>query len=163
MGAASDQPQTHDDADESQQERVNRNWDELLQELRVTQTGVQLLAGFLLTLPFQQRFTSLSSGQEKVYLCIVVTAFLATGLLVAPVALHRAVFRRQHKEWLVITAHNLARGGLVLMSLAFAGVIWLVFDVVIGDTAATIASASVLGFLVTLWFLVPMYARVKGD
>jgi len=114
-----------------------------LQELRVTQTGIQLLAGFLLTLPFAARFTTLNATQEAVYLAIVLDAFAATGLLVAPVALHRGVFRKQHKEWLVVVAHHLARGGLALMSLAFAGAVWLVYDVVVGGPASWVASGSV--------------------
>jgi hypothetical protein len=71
---------------ETEQERINRNWDELLQELRVTQTGVQILTGFLLTLPFQQRFALLDDTQQAVYLTTVGFAVLATGLLVAPVS-----------------------------------------------------------------------------
>ena len=131
------------DPEESQHERLQRNWAELLQELRVTQTGIQLLAGFLLTLPFAARFTTLDATQEAVYLAIVLDAFAATGLLVAPVALHRGVFRKQHKEWLVVVAHHLARGGLALMSLAFAGAVWLVYDVVVGGPASWVASGSV--------------------
>jgi hypothetical protein len=152
------------DPEESQHQRLQRNWAELLQELRVTQTGIQLLAGFLLTLPFASRFTTLDSTQETVYLAIVIDAFAATGLLVAPVALHRGVFRLQHKEWLVVVAHQLARAGLVLMSLAFAGAVWLVYDFVVGGPASWVASAGLFVFLVLLWFVLPMWARVTdGD
>jgi hypothetical protein len=161
VSPSNERPQTHD-TDETQHERVNRNWNELLQELRVTQTGVQLLAGFLLTLPFQGRFSTLTSTQENVYLAIVVDAFIATGLLVAPVALHRAVFRRQHKEWLVVMAHHLARGGLLLMSLAFAGAVWLVYDVVVGSPLSDVVSGALLAFLIGLWFLLPLTARLGG-
>ena len=151
------------DPEESERERLQRNWAELLQELRVTQTGIQLLAGFLLTLPFAARFTTLDATQEAVYLAIVLDAFAATGLLVAPVALHRGVFRKQHKEWLVVVAHHLARGGLALMSLAFAGAVWLVYDVVVGSPASWVASMGLFVFLVAMWFVLPMWARVTDE
>lgn len=149
--------------DESERERVDRNWAELLQELRVTQTGVQLLAGFLLTLPFQTRFADLSSTQEYVYLGIVVLAVTATGLLVAPVSFHRAVFRRDEKEWLVLAAHWSARSGLVLMSLAVAGVVWLTFSVVVGETPAHVAGGLMAAFLAGLWFVLPRAALLRAE
>ena len=147
--------------DEDERQRVDRNWSELLQELRVTQTGVQLLAGFLLTLPFQDRFADLSTAQDAVYLTVVVLAVTSTGLLVAPVSFHRAVFRRQEKEWLVVTAHWLARGGLALMSIAVAGIVWLIFSVVVGTVAAYVAGVGMGLFLVGLWFVVPLAARQR--
>ncbi len=144
---------------EDKHERIDRNWNELLQELRVTQTGVQLLAGFLLTLPFQERFSDLSTVQEVDYLVVVVLSMVSTGMLIAPVSFHRAVFRRQEKEWLVLAAHWSARIGLALMSIAMAGVVWLIFSVVVGTTAANIAGAAVGVFLVGLWFGAPLTAR----
>ena len=149
------------DNDESKTERINRNWNELLQELRVTQTGVQLLAGFLLTLPFQDRFSDLSTGQEVDYLLVVALAMTSTGLLIAPVSFHRAVFRKQEREWLVLAAHWSARAGLALMSVAMSGVVWLVFSVVVGTTAAWVASGLMALFLAGLWFFVPLTARVQ--
>lgn len=140
-------------------QRIDRNWNELLQELRVTQTGVQLLAGFLLTLPFQERFSDLTTAEEVDYLVVVVLAMVSTGMLIAPVSFHRAVFRRQEKEWLVLAAHWSARIGLALMSLAMTGVVWLIFSVVVGTTAANIAGAAVGVFLVGLWFGAPLTAR----
>jgi len=163
--AASGAPGRQEDASgapgrqEDATERVDRNWAELLQELRVTQTGVQLLAGFLLTLPFQERFSDLSFAEELDYLLVVVLSVLATGLLVAPVSFHRAVFRRQEKEWLVLAAHWAARAGLVLMSVAMAGVVWLIFSVVVSTTAAWVAGGSIGAFLIALWFAVPLGAR----
>jgi Family of unknown function (DUF6328) len=153
----SDEP----DNDESKTERINRNWNELLQELRVTQTGVQLLAGFLLTLPFQDRFSDLSTGQEVDYLLVVGLAMTSTGLLISPVSFHRAVFRQQEREWLVLAAHWSARAGLALMSVAMSGVVWLVFSVVVSTTAAWVASGLMALFLAGLWFVVPLTARVR--
>jgi len=89
----------HDDAwdqrarHETETERLDRNWSSLLQELRVVQTGVQLLTGLLLTLPFQQRFTELSTLAQDVYLLTVIASIGSTVLLVAPVGLHRLLFR----------------------------------------------------------------------
>src|SRR3954470_16146776 len=124
---------------ETREERLDRNWNELLQELRVTQTGVQLLAGFLLTLPFQQRFAELRDFERRVYLCTVLLACLATILLVAPVAVHRALFQRHQKDALVHTADWLARCGLGALGLTLTGVVALVFSVVVNRPAGLVA------------------------
>ncbi|HLK94592.1 MAG TPA: DUF6328 family protein [Nocardioidaceae bacterium] len=144
---------------EDANQRIDRNWGELLQELRVVRTGIQLLSGFLLTLPFQQRFQDLSTVQELDYLAVVVLAIVASGLLAAPVSFHRAVFRRQQKEWLVLAAQRSARLGLVCMAISIAGVFWLIFSIVLGTSAASVAGALIGLFLVGLWFVVPFVAR----
>jgi hypothetical protein len=145
---------------ETEQERINRNWDELLQELRVTQTGVQILTGFLLTLPFQQRFALLDDTQQAVYLTTVGFAVLATGLLVAPVSHHRSVFRQHEKEWLVKSGHRSARVGLVALALAITGAVWVVFDVVLADRwASNVASGCTVALLFGLWWGVPVLSR----
>ena len=94
---------------ESEEERINRNWDELLQELRVTQVGVQILTAFLLTVPFQQRFVELTELQRNAYLVTIGFAAVATALIIAPLSFHRLVFRRRQKPWLVRTAHHSAQ------------------------------------------------------
>lgn len=94
--------------DETPMERLDRNWADLLQELRVLQTGVQLLTGFLLTLPFQSVFAELGAFQHTVYLVTVGCAITATGFLVAPVSLHRFLFRRHLRSQMVTVAHYLA-------------------------------------------------------
>ncbi len=96
--AASRDVDPHDGRDETEMERNDRNWTEILQELRVIQTGTQILTGFLLTLAFQQRFTDLDAYQVDTYLALVIVAALATALALAPVALHRALFRRRAKS-----------------------------------------------------------------
>src|SRR6201996_4292485 len=106
MGVAhpeDDQRWDRDTRGETETERLDRNWNDLLQELRVVQTGVQLLTGFLLTLPFQARFTQLGEFQQNVYLVTVGLAVSATGVLVAPVAIHRMLFRRHARLALVST------------------------------------------------------------
>lgn len=140
-------------------EKLDRNWNEILQELRVTQTGVQILTGFLLTVPFQQRFTELTSQQRWFYLVLVLLAAVTTGLMVAPVSLHRWLFRRHAKPALVIGADRFMRAGLICLALTVSGVVLLVFDVVAGRQSAVIASGGVLLFLVLCWFVLAAVLR----
>jgi hypothetical protein len=148
---------------ESPTERLDRNWADLLQELRVTQTGVQLLTGFLLTLPFQQRFTQLSAAQHGVYLATVALSAAATVLLIAPVSLHRGLFRRHARRELVSAAHRCAMAGLGLLGLAVTGVTLLIFDVVSGPAAGVIAGACTFVGVATLWGLLPWVQRSRAD
>lgn len=148
--------------DETPAERTDRNWGELLQELRVAQTGVQLLTAFLLSLPFQQRFTALNHEQRSLYLIIVLLSAGATGLLVMPVSIHRAVFGHRAKETLVRVANRVAQAGIALLALALAGVIALIFDVVEGRTAAIVAGTAALAMLVILWAAVPAALWLRG-
>ena len=136
-------------------ERLDRNWNEILQELRVTQTGIQILTGFLLTVPFQQRFDQLTDEQRLFYLALVVLAAITTGLMVAPVSMHRWLFRRGAKSTLVTAADRLMRIGLVCLALVVSGVVHLVFDVVLDWRAGAVASLSVLTALVGAWFVLP--------
>ncbi|HEX2893248.1 MAG TPA: DUF6328 family protein [Marmoricola sp.] len=138
---------------------LDRNWNELLQELRVAQTGTQILTGFLLTLPFSNRFAELDHDQERLYLAVLIGSVVATGLNVAPVAYHRILFRRRKRRWLVAAANLAARAALVMLALDSAGVVLLVFDVVVGRTPAVVAGVAVLGFLLGLWGVVPLAAR----
>ena len=154
----------HDsERNETATERYDRNWDELLQELRVTQTGVQILAGFLLTIPFQQRFTELTHGQRTAYLIALAMAVLATTLLVAPVSAHRLLFRKRAKRELVRLAHLSARAGLVALAATIVTAAWLIFDVVVGDMAALAAAGVALLLFLVNWLLVPLVVRSRLD
>jgi hypothetical protein len=144
---------------ENEAERLNRNFNELLQELRVTQTGVQILTGFLLTLPFTQRFETLDDAQRRAYLGVLVGSVIATGLIIAPVAFHRALFRRGKRPWLVDAANRSARAGLLSLALTTSGVVWLVFDLVTNRTLAGVAGIVSLAFFVVLWAVVPLVAH----
>ena len=135
---------------------LDRNWNELLQELRVAQTGTQILTGFLLTLPFSNRFAGLGPGQERLYLAVLLGSVVATGLNVAPVAYHRVLFRRRRRRWLVSAANLAARAALVMLAIDSAGVVLLVFDGVVGRLAAVGAATAVLLFLLALWGGVPL-------
>lgn len=144
---------------ETEVQRLDRNWSSLLQELRVVQTGVQLLTGLLLTLPFQQRFELLDTPMRVVYLITVACATGATALLVAPVAMHRILFRRHRLNALVSAAHRCAFVGLLLLALAVAGVTELIFDTVAGRGAGVIAGAGALTGFVGLWLWLPLAMR----
>ena len=148
---------------ETEAERLDRNWGSLLQELRVAQTGAQLATGFLLTLPFQQRFTTLSDAVKNVYLATVACSIGATLLLVAPVAMHRVLFRQHRLVTLVSTAHRCAITGVVLLGLAMVGVAVVVFDAVSGATAGWIAGACAAVAMTVLWILLPALQRVTDD
>jgi hypothetical protein len=138
---------------------LDRNWNELLQELRVAQTGTQILTGFLLTVPFSNRFPDLDQGQQNLYLAVLLGSVVATGLNVAPVAYHRILFRRHKRRWLVSAANAAARVALVALALDSAGVVVLVFDVVVSRGAAIVAGSAVLLFLLGLWGAVPLAER----
>jgi hypothetical protein len=142
-----------DGRDETLDERLDRNWVELLQELRVTQTGTQILTGFLLAVAFQQKFDDLDVVQQRFYLGLIVTAVLTTGLALAPVNLHRALFRRHEKLALVTVSHVLLRIVLLGVALVLAGTVVLIFDVVVGVRAATVAGVVSVLVLLVLAFL----------
>ncbi|HEV7580197.1 MAG TPA: DUF6328 family protein [Mycobacterium sp.] len=152
-----------DDRDETEAQRLDRNWSSLLQELRVSQTGVQLLTGFLLTLPFQQRFTQLDGTMRAVYLVTVACSLGATVLLVAPVGMHRVLFRRHRLDALVSASHACALAGLILLGVALVGVAVVIFNTVVGRTGAWIAGGATLAAFVTFWFLVPLPLRRRSD
>ena len=152
-------PSAEDGRDESRPEQMDRNWSELLQELRVTQTGVQLLTAFLLSLPFQQRFRTINGEQKILYLVTVLLSVSATAFLITPVSLHRALFRMHDKERLVAFANVTAKLGLALLGLAVTGVAVLIFDFVVGTVAAAVAGAGVFLLFATLWLVIPLIAR----
>lgn len=145
---------------ETETERLDRNWASLLQELRVTQTGVQLLTGFLLMLPFQQRFEILDGPMRMVYLATVGASVAATVLLIAPVGMHRLLFRRHRLAVLVAAAHRCAYSGLILLGVALVGVTVIVFDAVVGTTVALVAGATALVMFAVFWLFVPLFMRM---
>lgn len=152
-------PVQTDGRSETPAERADRNWNELLQELRVMQTGVQILTGFLLTLPFQPRFGELDDYQRTVYLALVVTSVIATALIVAPVSIHRSLFRQQMKRHIVTLADRITRLALAVLALVMTGAALLVFDVVVGRTEGMVVGASVLVVLAIVWVVLPEVLR----
>lgn len=163
--AAEEDADPNDGRRETYTERMDRNWDELLQELRVSQTGSQILTGFLLTIPFQQRFSDLDAYQTDLYLVLVLLAALATALMVAPVAVHRVLFRKRMKPVLVDAGNVLARCGLAVLGLTLAGSASFVFDVVLDRTAGYVVGASAIVVLAFCWWLLPvtLVRRARTD
>jgi len=141
--------------DESEAEREDRKYDDLLQELRVIQTSAQLTAGFLLTLPFQQRFSDLSTGQERFYLVLVVLAALVTAVVLSPVAAHRQLAGRRVKGRLVQAAHRFVSIALGLLALLASGIVVFIFDVIVDLTTALVVGAVLLALLAGLMLVVP--------
>ncbi len=150
-----------DGRDESPMERADRNWSEILQELRVLQTGTQILTGFLLALAFQPAFADLSEGQRLAYLTLVVLAALSAIIALAPVALHRVLFRRLAKPQVVAYGHAALVTALVTVAFLLVGVVAFVFDVVVGDAASWTAAVALAAVLVVLWLVAPVFIRVR--
>ncbi|GAA1939792.1 DUF6328 family protein [Nocardioides marmoribigeumensis] len=150
-----------DREEESPKERATRKWNEMLQELRVAQTGVQVLTGFLLTLPFTQRFTKLSGTDKTAYLVTISCAIGSAACLIAPVAFHRVLFGRSEKTWLITAANHVSRVGLTLMALTMTGSVFLVFDVLLGIGAALAASIVTLVVVAGLWVAIPVVAEAR--
>jgi len=141
--------------DEPPLRRADRNFGELLQELRVVLTGVQILFGFLLTLSFSDHFRELDDLARGLYLvtlgCVAVTSLL----LVAPVAAHRILFRRNRKRELVRAGHRLALAGLGALALTLASGVSLVLELAVGRTAAAVGGGALLAATLVLWWALP--------
>jgi len=147
---------------ETETERLDRNWNSLVQELRVVQTGVQFLVGALLIVPFQAGFAELSHRERAVYLATVAAAFGATVLLVAPVSWHRILFRRHRLANVVAAAHRCAIAGLALLGVALVGSLVLVVDIVVHPAAGSAAGALVAVSFLIAWLISPWRWRGPG-
>jgi len=149
--------------EETPRERADRNLTELLQELRVALPGVQVLFAFLLTVPFTQRFTELSSFEEKLYFGVLISTALSSAFLISPSVSHRILFRRQEKEYLVTVANRLALVGTGFLALSICGAVAMVSHLVFG-TAATIVSTTAVGFtVVTIWYVGPVLRLLHDE
>jgi hypothetical protein len=140
-------------------ERCDRNLAELMQEVRVAQTGVQVLFGFLLTVPFTVRFDELARGQRALYFATLAVAGAAAMLLIAPTAHHRILFRCGDKERLVRIANRYAIAGLVAVALAMVGALLFVADVLYGSPIAALAAVAGAAGCAWCWFLQPLLRR----
>jgi hypothetical protein len=145
--------------DETDTERLDRNLIELLQEVRVVQTGVQVLFAFLLTVPFSARFDEITGFQRGAYFTALVGTAAASVLLIAPTAVHRILFRMGQKEYMVETANKFALAGLASTAFAMVAAMVLVTDVMFGlGVALAIAVATAAAFA-ALWWAVPYRRR----
>ena len=141
---------------ESSAQRYDRNWIDILQELRVTQTGTQILTGFLLALAFQQRFAQLDRVGVVIYLVLVGLASIATVLALTPVTLHRWLFQRHAKREAVVIGNRILRATLVTVGLLIIGVTLFVFSFTVSLQAGLIAGAVVLIAVIVLWAWLPL-------
>jgi hypothetical protein len=142
-------------------QRVDRAYGEILQEIRVAQTGVQILFAFLLTLAFTARFPQVTQFERYVYVTTLMLCAAATALLIAPAAFHRVVYRRRLKHHLVHIANRLALSGLVLLLLAMISALLLILDVVIGLGPAVLLAFGGLAWFATWWFVLPVWSRIR--
>jgi hypothetical protein len=148
---------------ESEADRLDRNFGDLLQELRVAQAGVQILFAFLLTLPFAARFTAINTFEKFVYIGSLLSSALAAASIIAPVAYHRTLFRQGRKMQLVHSAHRLASIGLGFLFLAMVGAILLVTEFVLGGWWAAILTTLAAAWFITLWVVLPWRTRVGPE
>jgi uncharacterized repeat protein (TIGR03943 family) len=150
-------------AEETEEERWQRNFLELLQELRVAQTGVQILFAFLLTIVFNARFGELTEFQQGVYLVALLSAAGAVSMMIGPVAYHRMLFRRRRKPEIVRIAHRMASAGLAFMLVSTVSSVFLVVDFIVNKTAAGIVTGVVAVWFVVWWGVLPWLRRGEPD
>jgi amino acid transporter len=148
---------------ETDKERIDREVLELLNELRVTLPGVQVLFAFLLILPFQPAFSEVTDLERAVYFVAVLATTAATTLLIAPASYHRLRFRERDKERMLRISNRLAIGGMVCLALAVSAAVFLITEVVVGDAMAVLVAGVVAFGLTIFWFAIPLYAKVRDD
>ena len=141
---------------ESEKERLDRNLQELLGELRVALPGVQVLFAFLLVVPFNQRFVDISNTQRTIYFATLLLATAASACLIAPTAHHRIEFRARDKKRIVFHATRLSIAGLALLAAAMTGAVTLITDMLYKSTTVTVVAASVAILFILLWFAWPV-------
>ena len=149
--------------DESEKERVDRNLQELLGELRVALPGVQVLFAFLLVVPFNQRFPTITDFQQSTYFVTLLLATAASVFLIAPTVHHRVQFRQQDKKRIVIGANRFAIVGLAFLALAMTGAITLITDLLYRSTTVAIVAGSVALLFLLVWYAVPLRRLAVND
>ncbi|MFC0625642.1 DUF6328 family protein [Kribbella deserti] len=145
--------------DENDAERLDRQWNELLQELRLAQTGTQILFAFLLSIAFQPRFQDADDFTKMVFAGTLITSALAMGLFLAPVSFHRIVFQQRVRHLMIPMADKMAAAGLIFLVAAIAGGLLLALDVVLSRSTALIVCGLVLSWFVVLWYVVPAWVK----
>ena len=148
---------------ESEYERTARELGELLQEFRVALPGVQVLFAFLLTVPFSARFGTVTPLQEGVFFATLVCTALSAGLLLAPSAHHRLLWRRRARERRLRVANRFAIAGIILLALAMMGTVFVITDVLFGSISASVAAILIAAFFLYVWFVVPIRYRPNGE
>jgi Family of unknown function (DUF6328) len=151
------------DDDEQPEERLNRELIELLNELRVALPGVQVLFAFLLTVPFSDRFQTLTGSQRAIYFATFVGTTIATGVLMAPTAYHRIRFRQGDKERMLRTSNRFAIAGIAFLALSVTSAVVLTTDLMFGLGTAAVVGLCALLFLVWVWFAIPLTRRLRDE
>lgn len=152
----------HDGRDETRAERADRNWEELMQELRVMQTGTQILTGFLLAVAFQPLFRELNDLQRLLYITLVLLAATATVLALTPVGMHRVLFAQGRKAELVRVSHRIVKANMFVIAALTLGVTVLIIDFTFNHVFAFIAAGIGLVIILTLWLGLPLLLRRGG-
>jgi hypothetical protein len=157
-------PELHPETgrDETEEERVDRNLQEMLGELRVALPGVQVLFAFLLVVPFNQRFSDVTSFEKTVYFVTLLLTAASAICLIAPSAHHRLEFRRQNKAAIVRTGNTIVVVGLALLGVAMTGAVLFVTDVLYGGGATAAVAAGVALAFAVLWYAVPLRRLARG-
>lgn len=150
---------TASDPAETEAERLKRNWADILQELRVIQTGTQIITGFLLSAAFSSGFEHLGDAERVVYLCLLVSAIATTAMGLTPVVLHRSLFRQGAKKRLVLFGSRLLVATVVGVGITLTGIALIVFELVGGWTAGIIAASICAAILIGFWVLLPWGVR----
>ncbi|MEB3961034.1 DUF6328 family protein [Streptomyces kunmingensis] len=162
MGEIARTVAVQDESREEAHERANRRWAEILQETRVAQTGVQILFGFLLSVAFTPGFDDLGAFDTTVYVATVILGAAATGILIAPVSLHRLLTGQRLKDDLVRTAGRLMVTGLVLLALTISGTVLLILHVVLPNLLAEILAGGILLWFALCWYALPMWLKKRS-
>jgi hypothetical protein len=149
--------------EEDEGERLDRHWNELLQELRLAQTGTQILFAFLLSIAFTNRFQDADAFTHDVFAGTLIASALAMALFLAPVSFHRIVFQRQLRDRMIPIAHHLTSAGLAFLLVAIGGGVLLAIDVVLSRTIAIITVAVVVAWFVGFWYILPAYVRRTSE
>ncbi|WP_367826906.1 DUF6328 family protein [Streptomyces sp. LMG1-1-1.1] len=149
----------HDGRGETEEERADRRWQELLQEIRVAQTGVQILLGFLLTVVFTPLFHDLERTDRMIYLVTVVLGSLATGALIGPVSFHRIVSGRRVKPQAVVWASRLTFTGILLLLATLTAALFLILRVATHDPYVPWLVSGILAWYLVCWFALPLWVR----
>lgn len=151
------------EAEESHQRRLARNVNELLQELRVAQAGVQILFGFLLSIAFTEKYATTNGYIRVTHLITVLCAAVAVACLTAPAAWHRVLFRQGRREDVVRSGNNFALIGLAFLSLAMTGTVLLLAEVILGGWPSIVVGALAFAVFTGLWFAWPFATRGSAE
>jgi hypothetical protein len=148
-----------DGRDETRLERLDRNTIELLNELRVAGTGIQVLLAFLLVAPFDSRFARLSAFERGDYFVTLICIALAAVLLIAPSIHHRVLFRQHQKPYVLRVGNQAMIAAMAFLGLGLTGIIILITDMMFAGAATAIAGAAAAVIITGMWFAVPWERR----